>query len=213
MDTDKPGIAVVAHPWPAHPLQACHDCDLLQRIPEQENGTFRCSRCNAVLYHALPGRLNKALAMNLAAIVFFMLANAFPVAAIQLTGNTVYATMFGVANALHTQNMNLVALLVIATTIVFPGLDLFCTCTLLLFAKWRRLSETLTLFFRVRSAIKPWSMVEIFVLGTLVAIVKLGSIADIVPEIGFWSLCTFIVLSSATSQAFDPVEFWSETYR
>jgi paraquat-inducible protein A len=149
--------------------------------------------------------------LNLAAIIFFLLANAFPVAAIQATGNTVHATLIGVAEALHVQNMSLVALVVIGTTIVFPGLELFCTCALLLFAKWRRLSLALVLFFRLRNAIKPWNMVEIFLLGTLVAIVKLGSIASVEPEIGFWSLCAFIVLSAATSQAFDPVEFWSET--
>jgi paraquat-inducible protein A len=164
-----------------------------------------------VLNHARSGRLNEAQALNFAAIIFFLLANTFPVATIQATGNTVHATLIGVAEALHAQNMNLVALVVIGTTIVFPGLDLFCTCTLLFFAKWRRLSAALVLFFRLRNAIKPWSMVEIFVLGTLVAIVKLGSIASVDPEIGFWSLCAFIVLSAATSQAFDPVEFWSGT--
>ena len=203
----------MAHPRSAHRLQACRDCDLLQRIPNTQSGVIRCIRCNAVLSQALTGKLNDALALNLAAMIFFVLANAFPVVAIQATGHTIYATMFGVAAALHTQNMNLVALVVIVTTIVLPGLDLFCTCILLLFAKWQRLSVALVLLFRMRSAIKPWSMIEIFVLGTLVAIVKLGSIASIMPDIGFWSLCTFILLSAATSQVFDPVKFWSETHR
>jgi paraquat-inducible protein A len=139
------------------------------------------------------------------------LANAFPVVAIQTTGNTVFASILGVTDALHEQNMNLVALVVLATTIVFPGLDLMSTCALLLFARWRHLSSALVWLFRLRSAIKPWSMIEIFVLGALVAIVKLGSIAIVTPGIGLWSLCTFIVLSAGVSHSFDPVEFWNES--
>ncbi len=194
-------------------LQACHDCDLLQRIPNQQSERFRCVRCDALLYDGRPGGLENALALNLAAMVFFVLANTFPVVAIQTGGNTVFASIPGVADALHAQSMNLVALVVLATTIVFPGLDLLSTCSLLLLAKWRHLSSALAWLFRLRSAIKPWSMIEIFVLGTLVAIVKLGSIASVNPGIGLWSLCTFIVLSALASYAFDPVEFWNEIKR
>lgn len=191
-------------------LQACHDCDLLQRIPNRQLARFRCIRCHALLYDGRPSGLEKALALNLAAIVFFLLANCFPIVAIQSTGNIIFASLLGVTDALHQQDMNLVALVVLATTVIFPSLDLLSTCGLLLFAKWRHLSAALVWLFRLRSAIKPWSMIEIFVLGALVAIVKLGSIADVTPGIGLWSLCTFIVLSAAVSHAFDPVEFWNE---
>ena len=194
-------------------LQACHDCDLLQHIPNHQSKRFYCVRCEALLYDGRPGGLDNALALNLAAMVFFVLANSFPVVGIQSGGNTVFASIPGVADALHAQNMNLVALVVLATTIVFPGLDLMCTCSLLLLAKWRQMSSALAWLFRLRSAIKPWSMIEIFVLGALVAIVKLGSIASVNPGIGLWSLCAFIVLSALASYAFDPVEFWNEIKR
>ena len=194
-------------------VQACHDCDLLQRIPNQQSERLHCVRCDALLYDGRSGGLENALALNLAAMVFFVLANTFPDVAIQTGGNTVFASIPGVAEALHSQNMTLVALVVLATTIVFPALDLLSTCSLILIAKWRHLSSALAWLFRLRSAIKPWSMIEIFVLGTLVAIVKLGSIASVNPGIGLWSLCAFIVLSALVSYAFDPVEFWNEIKR
>ena len=194
-------------------LLACHDCDLLQRIPSQKYARFHCLRCHALLYDGRQGGLENALALNLAAMVFFVLAMSFPVVAIQTGGNTVFASIPGVADALHEQNMNLVALVVLATTMVFPGMDLVCTCLLLLLAKSRHLSSALASLFRLRSAIKPWSMVEIFVLGALVAIVKLGSIASVNTGIGLWSLCTFIVLSAIAAYTFDPDEFWNEIKR
>jgi len=195
---------------PIYSVKACHDCGLVQCLPNEKSAKLRCSRCSALLQNVYRGSLSKALAINLAAIVFFILANSFPIVAIQATGNTTFATILGVAIALQDQNMDVVALVVIGTTIAFPGLDLLFTSVLIVFAKRRHLSVVLTWVFRLRSAIKPWSMVEIFVLGTLVAIVKLGSIANVVTGIGLWSLCTFIVLSSIVSVTFDPVEFWDE---
>ncbi len=191
-------------------VRACHDCDAIQRIPRTKYIKYRCIRCNALLEDGRSGNLYQALALNLSAMIFFILANAFPIVAIEATGNTVYATIIGVVEALHDQNMNLVGLVVMITTIIFPSLDLLCTAMLLGFTKYPYLSAALAYLFRLRSAIKPWNMIEIFVLGTLVAIVKLGSIASVLPGIGLWSLCTFIVLSAASSQAFHPVEFWEK---
>lgn len=158
----------------------------------------------------MPKRLDHALALYLAASVFFAIANAFPIIAVEVAGDTVYATLVGAAQALHAEHMNIVALVVIATTVLVPMIELFCTTILLVLVKLQHSSPALALLFRVREALRPWSMVEIFVLGALVAIVRLGNIASVVLGIGIWSLAVFIALSAAASYAFDPLELWSE---
>ena len=191
-------------------LLACRECDALQRVPRRQSATFRCPRCGALVLRAVPGRLEHALALCLAGIVCFVLANSFPIVAIEAAGDTAYATLIGAARALYRQNMNLVAFVVVATTVVIPATDLGCTTLLLVFAKLRRSAPALALLFRVREGLRPWNMIEIFVLGALVAIVKLGNLASVVPGVGIWSLAAFIGLSAATTHAFDPVEFWEE---
>jgi paraquat-inducible protein A len=79
-----------------------------------------------VVYRAMFAQLDSALAFYLAACVLFVIANSFPIASIEAAGSRVDTTLIGAARALHAQHMNLVALLVIATTIVIPGVELFC---------------------------------------------------------------------------------------
>ena len=191
-------------------LLACPECDALQQVPRKEPATYHCPRCGAVVHRAVPGRLDQALALCLAAIFCFVLANSFPIVAIEAAGDTVNSTLIGAALALQAQQMDLVAVVVVLTTVIVPSIDLFCTVALLLFARARHSSPALALLFRTREALCPWNMVEIFVLGSLVAIVKLGSLASVILGTGIWSLGAFIVLSAATSHAFDPVEFWDE---
>jgi len=191
-------------------MLACRECDALLRLVHAEPTTLRCPRCGSVVHRAMPGRLDNALAFYCAASIFFIIANVFPIVEIEAAGNRVDATLIGAANALRSQDMNLVALVVIATTVAIPAIELFCTTVLLLLAKYRHSSRVLTVLFRLQEALRPWSMVEIFVLGALVAVVKLGSLASVVVGTGLWSLAAFMILSAAGSHAFDPLEFWRE---
>jgi paraquat-inducible protein A len=191
-------------------MLACRECDALLRLALAEPTTRRCPRCGSVVHRAVPGRLDNALAFYCAASIFFIIANVFPIVEIEAAGNRVDATLVGAANALRSQDMNLVALVVVATTVAIPAIELFCTTALLLLAKYRHSSRMLTVLFRLQQALRPWNMVEIFVLGALVAIVKLGSVASAVVGTGLWSLAAFMILSAAGAHAFDPLEFWRE---
>jgi paraquat-inducible protein A len=191
-------------------MLACRECDALLRLAHAEPATLRCPRCGSVVHRAVPGSLDNALAFYCAASIFFVIANIFPIVEIEAAGNRIDTTLIGAARALRSQDMNLVALVVIITTVVIPAIDLLCTTVPLLLAKYRRSSRLLAVLFRLQEAVRPWSMVEIFVLGALVAIVKLGSLASVVVGTGLWSLAAFMVLSAAGSHAFDPLEFWRE---
>jgi paraquat-inducible protein A len=195
---------------PKAALFACRECDALLRIRAEEPAVFRCPRCGCVVHRTTRGQIDNALALYLTAGVLFAVANSFPIASIEAAGNRVETTLIGAARVLHAQQMNLVAFIVLATTVAIPAIELLCAISLLMFAKFRRSPQMLALFLRLREALRPWSMVEIFVLGALVAIVKLGNLASVVIGTGIWSLGGFIIASAAAAHVFDPLSFWNE---
>jgi paraquat-inducible protein A len=192
---------------------ACHDCDALLSVPKGVLATFSCPRCRCIVLRRVPGGLGSSLAFYLAAAVLFIVGNCFPIVQIMAGGNSVQTTLIGAVRALHAEHMNLIAILVLLTTIVIPAVELFCTTSVLLLAETRHPFRTLAYFFRLRQALKPWNMVEILMLGAIVAIVKLGSLASVVVGIGLWALAAFMIAHAAGTHVFDPKEFWNEIKR
>jgi paraquat-inducible protein A len=88
--------------------------------------------------------------------------------------------------------MGLIALLVLVTTVLIPAIELLCTASVLLLIGTRSPHAPLAYLFRLREKLKPWNMVEIFMLGALVAIVKLGRLASVIVGTGFWCLAAVI---------------------
>jgi len=77
-------------------LIACHECDLLQRETAlASGGTARCRRCGATLYRRPPASVDRSLALTLAAMVLFVVANTFPIVGLSVNGTLVETTLFG----------------------------------------------------------------------------------------------------------------------
>lgn len=190
-------------------LIACHDCGLLQREkPLPPGGMARCGRCGAELYRNRPESLDRTLAYTLGALVLFVLANAFPIVGLEVGGDLVQTTLSGSVRAMYDQHMRLVAAVVFLTTIVMPLLQLAALTYLLLPLKFNRMPPKAATVFRALNLAHAWSMVEVFILGVLVALVKLSHIAGVVPGIALWSYGGVMLLLVAASSAFDPRELW-----
>jgi paraquat-inducible protein A len=196
---------------PAHALLACHECDLLQReTPLPPGGIVRCRRCGAELYRNHPNSLDRALAYTLGAIVLFAVANTFPLVGLKAGGQLVQTTLFGGVRALYAEGMWLVAGIVFLTTIVTPLTKLAGMAYLLLPLKFNRVPRWIGPVYRTVDAVNAWSMVEVFMLGLLVALVKLAHIASVVPGIALWSFGALMLLLSAVAAVFDPREMWAK---
>jgi paraquat-inducible protein A len=195
---------------PAPPkLIACPECDLLQRrIPLPPGGAAACPRCGATLYRHSPGGLDRALALLIASAILFLLANAFPIAGIETQGNRNATTLFGAVLALWDQDMPLVAGLVLFTTILAPAFELFTLIAILAAARGGVRLPALPGVLRWVLAARPWSMVEVFMLGVLVAEVKLSHLAHISPGVALWSYAALILLFAAAMANFEPRELW-----
>lgn len=190
-------------------LVACHECGLLLReIALPPGGTAVCCCCGATLYRNSPDSIRRTLALTLAAAVFFILANSYPILGIEIQGNRNAATLAGAVQALWHQQMYSISSLVCITAILVPALELSLLLYLLVPLQLQRQPPGIPLILRLITAIKPWGMVEVFMLGLLVSLVKLQSDFSILPGVALWSFAVLTLLLAAVAASFNPREIW-----
>jgi len=190
-------------------LIACRDCDLLQYEVELENhADAHCVRCDNILYRGTRTNLNLMLALMLGCAVLMAASNLFPIAILEVQGVHVEATLFNTVLTVYDQGRPLVAALVLLTCILLPGLEIACMLYLLLPLYLGRIAPGTPAVFRLVLAIHPWSMMEIFLLGVLVTLVKLTDFASIIPGVSLWSFCALIVFFTMAASAFSVRDFW-----
>jgi paraquat-inducible protein A len=192
-------------------LLACDECDLLQRETSlPPGGTARCRRCGAQLYRSHPHGLNRSLAYVLGALVLFVIANAYPVVGLEVRGELVQTTLFGAVRGIYADGMWPIAVLVLTTTIIAPLAEMVAMAYLLAPLHLGRVARGYALVFRALLLARPWGMVEVLMLGVLVALAKLAHIAAVVPGIAMWSLGGEMLLLAAATAAFDPRAWWAK---
>ncbi len=192
-------------------LIACPECDLLQRsVPVVSDRVARCRRCLRVLYGPANDDLDRPLAFTLSAGILFIVANAFPIVGLELQGQSSAATLFGTAQALWQNQMKLLAGLVFFTTIVVPAIQLAAMAYVLVLLRFEHVPHFMPLALRAIQAVRPWGMVEVFILGLLVSLVKLAGMATVVPGTGLWSFGGLLLMIAAAVASFDPRAMWSK---
>jgi paraquat-inducible protein A len=191
-------------------LTACHECDLLQwEQPLHEGGTARCRRCGAVLYRYLPATVDRSLAFTVAAAILFALANCFPIVGLSVNGTLVETTLFGAASSLYTDGMWPIAGLDFVTTLLMPSLNILAVIYLLLPLRIGGLPQKPAIALRVLRHVAPWGMLEVLMLGMLVALVKLQHIATVVPGIAIWAFGGVMLMLAAAAATFNPRDIWA----
>jgi paraquat-inducible protein A len=195
-------------------LIACHECDLLQRETAlASGGTARCVRCGATLYRRPPASVDRALALTLAAMVLFAVANTFPIVGLSVNGTLVETTLFGAVRVLYDDGVWPLAGLVFATTLLMPLLDMAAVAYVLLPLRTGHIPRRPDIVLRVLRHVTPWGMIEVLILGMLVALVKLAAIATVVPGIAMWAFGGVMLLLAAAASTFDPHDIWTRIDR
>ena len=195
-------------------LIACHDCDLLQQeIPLKSGCAASCSRCGAILYRNATDSINRTLAYTLAASILFVLANIFPIFSIEIQGGGREINLSGAVRYLWEQQMKSVSLLVVLTTILIPALELVTMSYLLLSLKLRSIPVGHRILLRMISIVGPWSMIDVFMLGVLVSLVKLTNSFTVIPGVALWSFGALTFLFAATSASFSARDVWARLDR
>lgn len=195
------------------PLVACHQCDLLQREAAlAPGGLARCRRCGGALYRNSGAGLDRALALTLAGLVLLAMANAFPIVSLEFQGQRDTTTFLGAVASLYHQEKPLIAGLVFATTFLVPALELTGMLYLVLPLWLGRMPRHFAPVGRMMQALRPWGMVEVFMLGLLVSLVKLGGYAEVIIGRAFWSFAALMVVTAAWTVSTDMRELWARAH-
>jgi paraquat-inducible protein A len=196
-------------PAPDSALIACPHCDLLQRLPELLPGaSARCPRCNKELWRRREDSLNRTLALSLAAAVLYVIANSVPMLGLTVVGREAFTTVFGGAVQLWDDGRESVAALVLFTAVIAPGLQIGFMLAIVLGAHRARPPRWVGTLLRHHPTTQTWSMIEVMMLGVLVALIKIADYATVIPGVALFVLGGLVFLLAAIQASFDPREVW-----
>ena len=192
-------------------LIACHDCDLIQRLPHiAEAGTVQCVRCGAVLHQKKRNSIERTLSFTLAGLVLFGLANSFPFLAFKLEAQVRQTTLLTGIQELYAQGMPELSIIVLLTTVLVPLAQMISILYILLPLKFKKIPRGLPRVFRFLHHLQPWSMMEVFMLGILVSVVKLAKMAIIIPGVALFSFLALIFVLAAMTASLDSHLIWEK---
>ncbi|TAG08795.1 MAG: paraquat-inducible protein A [Verrucomicrobia bacterium] len=200
-------------PWPKPPggphYVACHFCDTLHVCePVPERVSARCTCCGAMLYQNCPASLVRVTAFSLAALILMVVVASFPFLEMDAASLRTELSLTSASRALIHEGSPILGIALALFTIIAPivistGLIYVCAPLFLnraapgarTVAKWLSRSE-------------PWNMVEVFLLGVLVSLLKLAKVADVHFGVGFWAFALLMICMAAAMAAIDQHELW-----
>jgi len=190
-------------------LIACLHCDLLQRLPELAPGaSARCPRCNKELWRHREDSLNRTLALSLAAVVLYVIANAAPMLSLNAVGHHASTTVFGGALELWRDGREIVAGLVLWTAVVAPGLQIALMLAVVLGAHRDPVPRWVGTLLRHHPTARTWSMIEVMLVGVLVALIKIADYATVIPGRALFALGTLVFVFAGIQATFDARDVW-----
>ena len=191
------------------PPIACPGCDSLVRIdPDAGGGSAECPRCGTVLCR--PGRhsLDVTLALVLTALTLFLAAQFYPLLRLRLHGGSQEATLLACVGQLTQLGWPWLAAVVLVTVALAPCAYLGGLAFVLVMLRLGHARPRLARVFRVVQEIQACAMLEVFLLGILVAYVKLANLAVVVPGRSLYALAGSMLLLAWATDAMDHRALW-----
>ena len=163
-----------------NPILICRDCDTVYRaVPLHRGETALCRRCDAVLARHFGVDVESGLALVCAAGIFFAIANLSPILSVDVAGMQTEANVWFAVRSLQQGWISVAAFGLAVTTFLVPAVQIVLLFWVLLFAHAGRRPPGFKPIMRLLHRMRPWSMTEVFLLGALVAIVKLAKMLDV----------------------------------
>lgn len=189
---------------------ACPDCDLIQSIPSLAVGeSANCIRCKATLYRNKKNSVDRSLAFAITGLILFIIANMFPLLSLKALGVTQDGTLLSTAISLFQAGRPLLGMVIFLTTILFPATTLVGTIYILMQVKTNNMNRFTAPLFRFLRSTDAWGMLEIFMLAMLVAVVKLGDLAEVILGLSLYAFCFLILTLTLLSYSLNPHDVWN----
>lgn len=192
-------------------LVACHECDMLFHRDDIPAGARAdCTRCGAELYRHVSNSLDRSLALYLSALIFMVIANVYPFITMQTAGISATTRVSSGGLALYEFGMGQLGFVVFLTSILFPLICVAGMIYLLIPVRFGALPPFYAPVYRLVKACEPWSLLAVFMLGTLIAAVKLRALAQVIPGLGMFGFVMLLITYSAARASFDPEVLWAK---
>jgi paraquat-inducible protein A len=201
--------SLVLSDYPLSSPVACPDCDLLQRIPPiPPGGKACCTRCGCVIARKPVGSSDLPLALAITAAIVFVIANASPLMDLSAVGRSASTTVAGGALEMFRGGQQITGILVAFCAVIAPGGYIAFMLILLLGARRTPVPLWVGAMLRWVHHFEAWSMLEVMMLGILVALIKIAQLATVHAGIGMYAVGALIVLFPAIVVTFDIRELW-----
>ncbi|MBL9149981.1 MAG: paraquat-inducible protein A [Phycisphaerae bacterium] len=189
----------------------CHACGLEQHVrPLGPSERARCARCSRPLLTHASGDASRAAAVALAALILLIPANVLPILELEYLGRVSASTVWGGCVALWNERMWLVATIVFLASIAIPFAKLAAIFYLSIYAGTRRMVAFRARLLVALEVVGRWSMLDVFLLAVLVAVIKLDSLSSARPGPGLFFFAAVVVLTMVSSALFDSRALWRE---
>ena len=189
-------------------LVACHDCGKLHGVPPTDSrNDFHCTRCNADLGN-FDADLTPSLALYLAALMTFVLANCLPIMSMTLEGRTQECSLLSASWALWRADMHFLGGLVFFTGTLAPALKIGSMLYVLIPMRFGGRLPFTSHVFRIGASTAPWAMMEVYLLGIIVAYVKMSELAHISVSLAMFAYAATVLLEVAGQGKLEPMTVW-----
>ena len=171
-------------PTALHNLIVCHECDLLHRVhPLRYGERATCSRCGAALYAEKRNSFEHTIMLALTSLILFTVANAFPFMTFELHGRVQESLLSTGVKEFFERGMWTLGVLVFCASILFPALKILGMLYVLVPLECNRRPWKAALVFRMVEQCQTWAMMDVYLLGVIVAVVKLADLAILAPGV------------------------------
>ena len=187
----------------------CKQCYTLhEEVPLKDGSKARCAECGTVLYRYDSKLIEHSLALSITGLIFFVLANAFPLVQIEILGHEQFITIPKTLISLFDNGFYVVGLICSFLIFIFPFMMFFINMALFILFRTKRAEKLRKELLKLLSHIAPWSMSDIFLISILVALVKLIGYAEIHMGIAFWALIVFVLIDLYIAKTMHITELW-----
>lgn len=194
---------------PLDELVACHECDLLMRKPHLALGEkAQCARCGYELYAHRHNVIERSLALVIAALLLYIPANFLPIMQLNLLGQASQDTVWSGVVGLFDTGMQGIAVVVFLCSMGIPLLKLLCQLAVLLSIRWNIGRSYGLLIYRIYHHLKDWGMLEVYLMGVLVAIVKLVDMAELSLGLGLTCFVSLLLVQVLLEVIMSPHQIW-----
>ncbi|HEV2696039.1 MAG TPA: paraquat-inducible protein A [Verrucomicrobiae bacterium] len=191
-------------------LIACEICGLVQQSANAPSlRDLKCARCDSTIVRHHPDSRARTAALAIAAICLYVPANMYPIMVMEYMGRHTENTVWGGVQALFQDHMWYVATIVFMASILVPLLKLM-GLFFLVTNRGRRWQKLRTWIYKAVCQIGPWAMLDVFLLALLVALIRFGRFATVIPGPGIIAFTSVVVLTILASSSFDPQLIWKE---